>query len=403
MWNTFKYTVLDLLRMPGVLVWALGFPLILSTVFMMMFGPIDEMGNQLDPIPVAVVQSGETADDQAFDAFLQAMSKDEDGQDTLFAITTVASPTEAMQLIEDTANGENPCVGYIELVDGEPEVHVVGAASTGGVEKINSSILVMAMDTYVANSAMIKELVAEDPMMLAGPAGARIMDTMLEPLQATVQTTVTPNQPKESVRFYFALLGMAALFGGSLGLVALQRMKPNTSALGARRAVGATPHGRAVAATILGSWIITFACLFITYLYIRYVANVSFGDHDFECLLVAAFAALTATALGSAISAIPHVPESGKSGILTGVVCFASLFAGLYGQPTMELADMIARDFPVVELVNPAAQIAQAFYSVMYYDTLLPLMEHLGILLVMALILFALSARSLKRRRYASL
>lgn len=403
MWNTFKYTVLALIRMPGVLVWSLGFPLILSTVFMMMFAPLDEMSNQLDPIPIALVQPEDSVESQAFDAFLQAMSEDEDGQDALFAVTTVADSAQAMQLVEDTADDENPCIGYVELVEGEPEVHVVGAASTGGTELINSSVLVMAMDSYVANRAMLTELVTQDPMVFATPAGTRVMDSLLEPLQATVQVTVTPNQPKESVRFYFALLGMAALFGGTLGLVALQRMKPNTSALGARRSVGATSHGRTVAATILGSWVITFACLFITYLYIRYVANVDFGNHDFECLLVAACAALTATALGSAISAIPHLPESGKSGVLTAVVCFTSLFAGLYGQPTMELADMIARNFPLAELVNPAAQIAQAFYSVMYYDTPLPLMEHLCILLVMALVLFALSAHSLKRRRYASL
>lgn len=50
MWNTFKYTILELVRMPGVLVWALAFPLILSTVFMMMFGPLDDQ-SEIDPIP----------------------------------------------------------------------------------------------------------------------------------------------------------------------------------------------------------------------------------------------------------------------------------------------------------------------------------------------------------------
>ena len=125
--------------------------------------------------------------------------------------------------------------------------------------------------------------------------------------------------------FYFALLGMAALFGGTLGMIAFQRLKPNTSPLGARRALGATSHGRTVAATVAASWTITFACLCVTYLYMRYVAGIDFGGRDGACLITTAIAALTATALGCAISAIPKVPESGKSGILTGIVCFASV------------------------------------------------------------------------------
>ena len=135
----------------------------------------------------------------------------------------------------------------------------------------------------------------------------------------------------------------------------------------------------------------------------RYVAGIDFGGRDGACLITTAIAALTATALGCAISAIPKVPESGKSGILTGIVCFASLFAGLYGEPTMELADMVSANFPVLDYVNPAIQISQAFYSIMYYDSLAPMIGHLVVLLVMALVLFALSAQSLRRQRYASL
>ena len=114
-------------------------------------------------------------------------------------------------------------------------------------------------------------------------------------------------------------------------------------------------------------------------------------------------ASLTATALGCALSAIPRVPEDGKTGLLTGIVCFASLFAGLYGQPTMELADTISARFPAADLVNPATQISQAFYSIMYYDTAGPLLGHLAILGIMAALLFLVSAASLRRQRYASL
>lgn len=401
MWNTFKYTILELVRMPGVLVWALAFPLILSTVFMMMFGPLDDQ-SEIDPIPLVAVDPADDVEGQSFQAFLDALSDDGNGE-SLFAITYAPNAEEAGDLVERNMAEENPYVGYVQLLEGTPDVHVTSVSDLTGMEWLKTSILVMAMDNYVANAAMIRDLMNDNPGLVAQPDMAETLASMTEPIEATVRTTVTANQPKESVRFYFALLGMAALFGGTLGMIAFQRLKPNTSPLGARRALGATSHGRTVAATVAASWTITFACLCVTYLYMRYVAGIDFGGRDGACLLTTAIAALTATALGCAISAIPKVPESGKSGILTGIVCFASLFAGLYGEPTMELADMVSANFPVLDYVNPAVQISQAFYSIMYYDSLAPMVGHLVILLVMALVLFALSAQSLRRQRYASL
>lgn len=397
MWNTFKYTILELVRMPGVLVWALAFPLILSTVFMMMFGPLDDQ-SEIDPIPLVAVDPADDVEGQSFQAFLDALSDDGNGE-SLFAITYVPNAEEAVDLVERNMAEENPYVGYVQLLEGTPDVHVTSVSDLTGMEWLKTSILVMAMDNYVANAAMIRDLMNDNPGLVAQPDMAETLASMTEPIEATVRTTVTANQPKESVRFYFALLGMAALFGGTLGMIAFQRLKPNTSPLGARRALGATSHGRTVAA----SWTITFACLCVTYLYMRYVAGIDFGGRDGACLITTAIAALTATALGCAISAIPKVPESGKSGILTGIVCFASLFAGLYGEPTMELADMVSANFPVLDYINPAVQISHAFYSIMYYDSLAPMAGHLAILLVMALVLFALSAQSLRRQRYASL
>ena len=58
---------------------------------------------------------------------------------------------------------------------------------------------------------------------------------------------------------------------------------------------------------------------------------------------------------------------------------------------------------PAAQLVNPAVQISQAFYSIMYYDTYQRTIEHILILLAMAAVLFAASALFIRRQRYASL
>lgn len=398
MFDTFRYTLLWLVRSPGIMIWSLLFPLVLSTVFVVMLGPLDDLGEEpLEALPVVVVEPDGTPEGAAFRAFVEGLSG---GDEPLLDVTWAVSSEEAEALVRDEAEGEEPYVGYVALEGGAPVAHVLGSRSTSEMSDLKASVLTLALDEYMARSSLADGLVARDPGALADSA---VTESLLGSVTATERVTVTKGQPKESVRYYFALLGMAALFSGSVGLTACQRLRPNASALGARRAVGAVSHGRAVGGTLLASWALSFACLVVAYLYMRFVAGIDFGGRDGACLAVMAMASLTATALGCALSALPHVPEDGKNGILTGIVCFASLFAGLYGEPTMELADAIAAHAPWTELVNPAVQVSQAFYSIMYYDGYGPLLGHLAVLAAMALVLFLLSARALRRQRYASI
>lgn len=398
MFNTFKYTLLWLLRTPGTMLWALLFPLVLASVFIMMFGPLDDQAN-FDPIPVVAVESDDSPEADGFATFMEAMGEGDD-EEALFAVTWASNAEEAIQLLSDHSDSDNPFVGYVQLVDGTPQAFVTGNTTPDGMGNLKSSILVLAMNEYAARAHLVTTMVDEDPAALSNP---EVVESIAEPLRATIQIQVTESQPKESTRFYYALLGMAALFGGGIGLITCQRLKANTSALGARRSVGGTSHIAATLATLLATWLLTFCCLTIAYGYMRFVGQVDFGNHSAECLIGIAAASLVATSLGCAISAIPHVPESGKDGILTGIVCFASFFAGLYGQPTMHIADTISANFPLLDYLNPAAQISQMFYAIMYYDTSGPFFGHVIALLVMAAVLFTLSANSLRRRRYASL
>lgn len=468
MFATFLTTLRELVRSPGIVVWALVFPLVLSGVFSLMFSPLDEQGHETN-LHIAVVEPGDAPEDIAFKTFIQAMAGEtgedaaaaatwgaDDAVDTgkvlaasesanadatadeaepttetgaavasdstiaastgaatpdepanspesadgIFTITYADNATEAERLVLDSAETDEPLVGWVQMEDGVPVAHVMAKTDISGLHNLYSSILVMVLDEYTAHQALVKELLTENPAALADPA---VAESLFTPIKTTVQVQLTENQPKESVRYYFALLGMAALFGASVGLFAFQRLKPNASALGARRTIGALSHGRTVAATLLACWCMSFLCLVVAYLFIRFACKVDFGGRDLPCLVVIAVSSLMATSLGCAISAIPKMPENAKDGLLTGIVCLSALFAGLYGQPTMELADNISRNFPVVELINPASQIAQAFYSIMYYSDYVPLTGHLIVLLAMTVVFFLLSSRSLARRRYASI
>ena len=405
MFNVFKGTLLTLMREKSVFIWSLAFPLILSTMFVFMFANLDDAG-QFEPIPTVVVDENLDAA-PGFSEMIATLS--EPGDDQMLDVVRVDTEQEARDLMSGNEAAEagyfnvasDGAAGYFTVdADGTPTVHVKAGVTPDSLDSAYQSILKTIGDAYVRNTALIADVVAANPAALADTAA---LDKLLDTGDLTEKIDITQNPPKESVRFYFALLGMAALFGGQIGMIAICRTQPNLSALGARRAVAALSRAKTLTATLGASWVLTFACITVAFLYIRFVAGVDFGGRDAMCIAVIAAAALVATAFGTLLGSLPKIDEGVKGGVLSGIVCFSSLFAGLYGTPTMKLADAINAAAPAVQLVNPAVQISQAFYSIMYYDTYQRTIEHILILLVMAAVLFAASALFIRRQRYASL
>ena len=424
MWASFKYSLLQLVRVPGVLIWTLVFPIVLGSLFVMMLGALDERAEAVSVNVVVVdeeqanggertatsfediasaaqvgARAGGVFDEEAFGAqafatFMEALGE---GDDALFDITYVSSPEEAAALVRESLGTDDEYAGYVQYVDGEVRTVLAKATSAAEAYEVEPSILMMIMDRYVAEEALIKETLQKNPAALANPG---FIETLMAPVEATVRASVTENAPRESLRYYF---GMAAFFGASIGLIGFQQIRANASALAARRSLGALSHGKTAFVTLLASWLLSFASLLVLFAFLVVIGNVDFGDRVGICILICLVASLCATALGCALAAIPKVPDQAKGGIVAGFVCVASLFAGLYGTFAMDFADTVSQAAPWLDMINPIVQVCQAFYATMYYDTYAQTFGHLAILLVMALIFFALSARSLRRKRYASL
>lgn len=406
MLNVFQGTLVMLVRDKSIFIWSLAFPLILSTLFVFMFSHLDDAG-QFEPVRTAVVANASYEEAPGFAEMIDALSQP--GDDQMLDVVRVASEDEAVGLMRDTATGSSTAtgganegvVGYLMVSDdGEPSVHVRGGATPDSVDSANQSILKVIVDNYLRSSALIEDVARENPAALAN---AQTVEKLLEMPDLTEKIDVTQNPPKESVRFYFALLAMAALFGGQVGMVAICRTQPNLSALGARRALGAVSRGKTLAATLGASWLLAFACLAVAYAFIRLVAGVDFGGRDAACIGVLAASSLLATAVGTLLGSVAKLNEGVKGGLLSAIVCFASLFAGLYGSPVMKLADAMNATMPALQFVNPAVQISQAFYSIMYYDTYQRTIEYVLVLLAMTAVLFAVSFLFIRRQRYASL
>ncbi|WP_102379953.1 ABC transporter permease [Raoultibacter timonensis] len=393
MFNVFKGALMVLTRKRELFIWSLAFPILLSTMFMLMFANLDD-ATAFDPVATAVVTDAHYDEATAFSSVIDELG--EEGDDQLLDIQTFATVDEARNAL--TA-GE--VIGIVSVeADGTPKLAVSPDSGGLGVEQIGRTILDTVMNTYVRNADLLASLAADNPLALADPD---LVEEALTHGNATVQVSLTHSTPVQSVRYYYALLGMAALFCGQVGMLAICETQPNLTPLGARRAIGATSRGKTLVATLAASWAISFACLLVAFLFIRFVVGVDFAGREGMCVVAIAVAALFATSLGTLLGSLPKVGFGVKTGLLTGLTCLLSLFAGLYGEPCMDLADQIAREAPVLAAVNPAKVVTDAFYSLYYYDSLVPFAEKAGILLVMTVVLFAVSALFVRRQRYASL
>ena len=196
----FKATLLSIVRSPSLLFWPLAFPIILSLVFSMMFSGL-EQAYRLQPVSVAVVRDANYDKATGFDELLSSV--DDDGDEWhVFDVSSVGSVAEAERKVVD-----GDVSGYICLdADANPSLHLSPRASFSlGSGSLTSAQSVL--DSYIRVRSEMEDLAKKDPMLLADPT---VLQRFSSDAVSTERLSVTANDPKASVRYYYALLGMAA-------------------------------------------------------------------------------------------------------------------------------------------------------------------------------------------------
>ena len=92
--------------------------------------------------------------------------------------------------------------------------------------------------------------------------------------------------------------------------------------------------------------------------------------------------------------------EGGKIGIILGFSMVCSFLSGLMNN-TMK--DLIEKNMPVINRINPAALISDAFYCINVYDDMSRYYRNLFTLAVMSIILVAVSFLLIRRESYDSI
>jgi ABC-2 type transport system permease protein len=256
-----------------------------------------------------------------------------------------------------------------------------------------TSVLAEVLDTYQHTRAAVEKVVATRPELLTtGEAIGAFTESAVQ----TVRLSATKNPPSPDARYYYALLAMAAGMGATAAMESVRRLLPTAGPLGARQTLAAVPRWRMLVGALLGAWLCEFACLLVAALFMWGVAGVSFGNDASGVVVALAASSLMACAAGALCGTVPRM----ETGMISGITCLLSLFTGLYGTSSQQLADSIEAAAPALAHANPLWQTTNSFYALLYYDTPDAFLESVFALLIMALAFLALASFRMRRTSY---
>ena len=367
-----KYRCIQLLREKVVMFWGTAFPVILGTMFHLALANLGEM--ELNAIPVAVVAMDRSEQSKQFQNFVN----------------------NATDILDVTLMDEAMAIQYLE--DGEIEgIYKAGTTHKLIVTKssLNTSILQTVLETYQNNEHIIMEIIQTQPENIG-----RAMEEMADYKSMTRNVDLSGARTNTAMIYFLALIGMACLYGTFLGVHCAMHVQANLSAVGARRSVAAMHRLQLVLADMLTTFGIHFANILVLLFYLRVVLRVDLGDNLGALVLASAVGSMLGVAIGIFVGSFSKIEEKMKVSIVLGVSMVCSFLAGLM---MGNMKDIIERHVPIINRINPAALISDAFYALTIYPDMARYYRNILILSGMSIVLVGVSFLRVRREKYDSI
>lgn len=373
MTHLYRYRVLFFLRDRIDLFWAILFPILLGFFFFMAFGNITAQTENFEAIPVAVVAGEEET------PLTELVAQLGEGENATLALVQT-SREEALGLLAD-----EEVIGVLET---DP------AKLTFKEDGIRQSVLKGILDRYLQVEATLTAIAKNDPSAL--PAALETLTNTDALIQAGPKLGGSGDY---ITQYFYALVGMACLYGGFFGLTAVRAVQANLSSLGSRRSVSPTSKGKLVASDFLASLTISFAGVCLLLAFLRFVLGIEMGLVPWAILLLCLVGCAGGVVLGMAVGTLVRLPPGAADGVYIAISLTLSFFGGLMNH---DIRHMVEQTAPIFNRLNPASLIADSFYALDAYGTGSRYWTNLAWLAAITLVLGIACVVSMRRRRYAS-
>lgn len=388
--HNLKYTIKTLFKNKVLIFWTFAFPIVLGLFFNMAFSNI-EKAEKLQFFDIAVVNNNAFQKEKIYQ---DALKKLEHGKDKLFNIKYV-SQKKANKLLNNS-----DIKGYIIFKNDKPEVVI---KENGTYQTIIKFVITEINQNKIMIENLSKKEV-EDEIANGNVSidQEKIVDNILNKIKSEkVEFKNISNSNLSYMQIeYYTLIAMACMYGGMLGLTAINNSLANMSSKGKRISVSPNKKSVIVLSSAIGSYIVSLVGLVLLLVFLKLILKVDFGNNAFLVILLSLVGNLAGISLGVLIASIFRVSEGAKTGITIAITMFLSVLSGMMG---VTLKYVIDKNIPVVNLINPNNLITDGFYSLYYYDTLSRYFRDISYLLIFIIICLTISFISLRREKYDSI
>lgn len=299
--HNLKYTVKILFKNKVLIFWMFAFPIILGIFFHMAFENI-EKDEALQVFDIAVIDNKEYQNQTIYQETFKELS-DKKNKNQLFHIHYV-NKKEANQLLED-----NEIEGYVLFNKQEPQIVI----KENGMEQ---TILQFVMDEIKQNKRMIEDLTKKqiEDEIQQGNYNFNVQQIVHDILQKLNNQEVSLKDTSSSHLSYmqieyYTLIAMACMYGGMLGLTAINNQLANMSAKGKRVSVSPNKKGILVLSSALGSYLVSLVGLAILLIFLKFGLNVEFGSQWFYIIILSLVGDLAGISMGIFIASVFRVSE----------------------------------------------------------------------------------------------
>ena len=203
-----------------------------------------------------------------------------------------------------------------------------------------------------------------------------------------------------TAQFFYAMIGMACLYGCFIGYRSAMDLQANLSALAARRCVSPVHRMGWILSETTVSFSLHFINMLILLAYMKYILRLELTSAYVEMLPAVIIGSMIGVTMGMFITSIGKMGEGVKIGIMIGVSMVMSFLAGLMNADVKNAVD---RNVPLLNRINPAALISDALYCLNVYDAPERYMQDIVILSVMCVLLLTGTFLIVRRERYGSI
>ncbi len=381
--HNLKYTIKSLFKNKVLIFWTFAFPIILGIFFNMAFSNI-EKDEKLQIFDIAVVNNKDLIYKEALNELSNKNNKDR-----LFNIKYV-DQNKADKLLDN-----NKIEGYLLFKDNKPNI-VVKESGT------NQTILKLVVNEIEENKIIINNLTKEEIIKGNQDNPEIIAKNILKKINkkaVNFKNISNSNLSYMMIEFY-TLIAMACMYGGMLGLTAINNCLANMSSKGKRIAISPTKKSVIVTSSLIGSYIVSLIGISLLLLFLIFIIHVDFGTKIPLIILLTLIGDLAGISLGVLIASCFKVNEGAKTGITIAITMFLSVLSGMMG---VTLKYVIDTNLPIINKLNPNNLITDGFYSLYYYDTLNRYWNNLLGLIIFVILCLSISFISLRREKYDSI